>query len=99
MDFCAEKPSQLTAFDEKEARKQIEIQSGCQWKKDRKKVLEELCRRMSQNNIPQSFAIEPYQIQMITKIVMQKPSGSVVKYRVSWEILQTKTVFKKVLLH
>lgn len=80
--FCAEKP-QLTAFDEKEARKQIEIQSGCQWRKDHKKVLEELVRRMNQNNIPQSFAIGPYQICLITKIIMQKPSGSVIKYRVS----------------
>ncbi|XP_029705375.1 MAX gene-associated protein isoform X2 [Takifugu rubripes] len=76
-----EKPPQLTAFDEKEARKQIEIQSGCHWRKDRKKVLEELCRRMNQNNIPESFIIEPYQIRLITKIVMQKPSGSVIKYR------------------
>lgn len=75
------------AFDEKEARKQIEIQSGCEWRKDRKKVLEELCKRMNQNNIPQSFVIEPYQMQLITKIIMQKPSGSVVKYRVSLEVL------------
>lgn len=69
-----------------EARKQIEIQSGCHWRKDRKKVLEELCRRMTQNNIPQSFVIEPYQIHLIAKILMQKPSGSVIKYRVGLEI-------------
>lgn len=88
--FVAEKPSQLTAFDEKEARKQIEIRSGCQWRKDHKKVLEELCRRMNQNNIPENFVIEPYQIRLITKIIMQKPSGSVIKYRVRLEILPNR---------
>lgn len=53
---------------------------------------------MNQNNIPQSFVIEPYQIQLITKIVMQKPSGSVVKYRVSLQVLPDftiQTVFEK----
>eukprot|EP00064_Thunnus_orientalis_P012560 superscaffoldBa00001941_g12595 len=71
-----------TASNETQARKQIEIQSACQWDKDRKMVLEALCRRMNQNKLSQCFCIGPYHIRPITKIFMQKPSGSIVTYRV-----------------
>ncbi|XP_067429478.1 MAX gene-associated protein isoform X2 [Thunnus thynnus] len=71
-----------TASNETQARKQIEIQSACQWDKDRKMVLEALCRRMNQNKLSQRFCIGPYHIRPITKIFMQKPSGSIVTYRV-----------------
>ncbi|CAK6962645.1 MAX gene-associated protein [Scomber scombrus] len=71
-----------SASNETQARKQIEIQSACQWDKDRKMVLEALCRRMNQNRLSQRFYIGPYHIRLITKIFMQKPSGSIVTYRV-----------------
>ncbi|KAM7368132.1 hypothetical protein PAMP_014379 [Pampus punctatissimus] len=71
-----------TASNEAQARKQIEIQSACQWDKDRKTVLEALCRRMNENRLSRRFHIGPYHIRPVTKIFMQKPSGSIVTYRV-----------------
>lgn len=79
----AEKTSQGNTSNETEARKQIEIQSACQWDKDRKKVLEALCRRMNQNRLSQRFFIGPYRIRPVAKIFMRKPSGSLITYRVS----------------
>lgn len=67
---------------EKEARKQIQIQSACDWSKDRKMVLDALCRRMNQNKLSQRFYIGPYRVRPLAKIFMQKPSGSIVTYRV-----------------
>ncbi|XP_026174520.1 MAX gene-associated protein isoform X2 [Mastacembelus armatus] len=77
-----EKTSQESADGETEARKQIQIQSGCDWSKDRKMVLETLCRRMNQNRLTQCFYIGPYRIRPIAKIFVRKPSGSIVIYRV-----------------
>ncbi|XP_076612472.1 uncharacterized protein LOC143336289 [Chaetodon auriga] len=73
--------SQGSTSGETEARKQIEIQSACQWNKDRKKVLETLCRRMNQNKLSRRFCIGPYRIRPVAKIFMKKPSGSIVTYR------------------
>ncbi|XP_035000418.2 MAX gene-associated protein isoform X1 [Hippoglossus stenolepis] len=67
---------------EKEPKKQIQIQSTCQWKKDHKMVLGALCRRMNEKRLSQSFHIGPYLISPLTKISMQKPSGLIVTYRV-----------------
>ncbi|KAI3363786.1 hypothetical protein L3Q82_001394 [Scortum barcoo] len=78
----SEKTSQGTTSDEIGARKQIEIQSACQWGKDRKMVLEALCRRMNQNRLSRRFCIGPYCIRPVAKIFMRKPSGSIVTYRV-----------------
>ncbi|XP_044026184.1 MAX gene-associated protein isoform X2 [Siniperca chuatsi] len=78
----AENISQETTSNETEARKQIEIQSACQWDKDRKMVLEALCRRMNRNRLSQGFCIGPYRIRPVAKIFMRKPSGSIVTYRV-----------------
>lgn len=75
-------PAGKTASKETQARKQVEIQSACQWNKDRKMVLEALYRRMNQNRLSQRFCIGPYHIRPVTKIFMQKPSGSIVTYRV-----------------
>ncbi|XP_068565092.1 uncharacterized protein magl [Cebidichthys violaceus] len=66
---------------EKEAKKQIEIQSACKWVKDRKMVLEALCQRMNQNKLSRRFWVGPYHIHPVTKIFMKKPSGSFVTYR------------------
>ncbi|XP_008283703.1 MAX gene-associated protein, partial [Stegastes partitus] len=78
---AAEKPSQETTAGESEAKKQIQIQSACQWKKDRTMVLEALCERMNQNRLSQRFYVGPYCISPVTKIFMRKPSGSLVTYR------------------
>ncbi|KAM8726589.1 MAX gene-associated protein isoform 2-T3 [Acanthopagrus schlegelii] len=78
----AEKASYGAASVEADARKQIEIQSACQWSKDRKRVLETLCRRMSQNRLSHRFSIGPYRIRPVAKISMRKPSGSLITYRV-----------------
>ncbi|XP_070844164.1 uncharacterized protein [Chaetodon trifascialis] len=78
---AAGQTSQGSTSEEREARKQIEIQSACQWDKDRKKVLETLCRRMNQNKLSQRFCIGPYHIRPVAKIFMKKPSGSIVTYR------------------
>ncbi|XP_073348922.1 MAX gene-associated protein isoform X2 [Pagrus major] len=78
----ADKASQGAASEEAEARKQIEIQSACQWSQDRKRVLETLCRRLNQNRLSQRFSIGPYRIRPVAKISMRKPSGSLVTYRV-----------------
>ncbi|XP_042339360.1 MAX gene-associated protein-like, partial [Plectropomus leopardus] len=78
---AAERASQGTTSSEKEAKKQIEIQSACQWDGDRKKVLEALLRRMKQNKLCRRFYVGPYRVCPIAKIFMQKPSGSIVTYR------------------
>lgn len=78
----AEKDFQGTTSSETEARKQIEIQSACQWDKDHKMVLEALYRRMNQNRLSRRFCIGPYHIRPVAKIFMRKPSGSIVTYRV-----------------
>ncbi|XP_035851241.1 MAX gene-associated protein isoform X2 [Sander lucioperca] len=77
-----EKASQGTTNDEKDAKKQIEIQSACQWAKDREMVLEALCRRMNQNRLSRRFWVGPYCIRPVARIFMRKPSGSIVTYRV-----------------
>ncbi|XP_024146356.1 MAX gene-associated protein, partial [Oryzias melastigma] len=67
---------------EAKARKQIQIQSECEWKNDCKMVLEGLCDRMNQNRLKQPFYIGPYYVSPITKILMRKPSGSIITYRI-----------------
>ncbi|KAL7389187.1 hypothetical protein ABVT39_028064 [Epinephelus coioides] len=79
---AAERAAQTTTSSEKEAKKQIEIQSACQWKVDRKKILETLCRRLKHNRLCRRFYIGPYRIRPIAKIFMQKPSGSIVTFRI-----------------
>ncbi|XP_018551754.1 MAX gene-associated protein [Lates calcarifer] len=78
----AAKICQESTANETGARKQIQIQSLCQWEKDQKMVLDALCRRMNQNRMSQCFCIGPYRIRPVAKIFMQKPSGSTVTYRV-----------------
>ncbi|KAM6992388.1 uncharacterized protein mgab [Tautogolabrus adspersus] len=63
-------------------KKKIEIQSVCQWDKDRKVILEALYGRMMQNRLSRRFYIGPYRIHPLAKISIRKPSGSVVTYRV-----------------
>lgn len=63
-------------------RRQIEIQSVCEWDLDRKRVIETLCRRMSQGKLTQLFRIGPYLVRPLAKISIEKPSGSVITYRV-----------------
>ncbi|KAF7656799.1 hypothetical protein LDENG_00035930 [Lucifuga dentata] len=65
-----------------ELRKQIEIQSACQWDKDSKMVLKALCIRMNQNRLSHRFSVGPYVICPLSKICVRKPSGSTVTYRV-----------------
>ncbi|XP_077949715.1 MAX gene-associated protein isoform X2 [Gasterosteus aculeatus] len=69
------------ASGEKEAKKQIEIQSACQWMKDRQMVLEALCQRMNHNRLSRRFWVGPYRVRPVAKIFMRKPSGSIVTYR------------------
>ncbi|XP_029984833.1 MAX gene-associated protein isoform X2 [Sphaeramia orbicularis] len=71
-----------TSAKEKKARKLIEIQSVCQWSSDRKMVLEALCERMNQNKLSRRFSVGPYRIRPVAKIIMQKPSGNMVTYRI-----------------
>ncbi|KAK2856449.1 hypothetical protein Q5P01_005184 [Channa striata] len=78
----AKNTSQESTASESEARKQIQIQSGCEWNKDRKMVLDALCRRLNQNMLSQHFYVGPYSIRPLTRISMRKPSGSIVTYRV-----------------
>ncbi|KAM7395685.1 hypothetical protein PAMA_007111 [Pampus argenteus] len=80
--LSVEKSAGQMASNEAQARKQIEIQSACQWDKDRKTVLEALRRRMNENRLSQRFSIGPYRIRPVAKIFMRKPSGSIVTYRV-----------------
>ncbi|XP_023285958.1 MAX gene-associated protein-like [Seriola lalandi dorsalis] len=79
---AADMACQESTASETEARKQIQIQSACHWDKDHKMVLEALCRRMNRNRLCQRFYIGPYRIFPVAKIFMQKPSGSIVTYRV-----------------
>ncbi|XP_053301535.1 MAX gene-associated protein [Pleuronectes platessa] len=67
---------------ENEPRKQIQIESACQWKRDHKMVLGALSRRMNEKRLSQSFCIGPYLISPLTKISMPTDSGSIVTYRV-----------------
>ncbi|XP_077443255.1 MAX gene-associated protein [Stigmatopora argus] len=63
-------------------KKQIEIQSVCNWKEDRAMVLENLCTRLNQDNMSEPFNIGPYCIHPVTKIFIKKPAGSNLVYRV-----------------
>ncbi|KAM3603399.1 uncharacterized protein V6R79_021646 [Siganus canaliculatus] len=76
-----ETTSDNTDGNETDVRKQIEIQSACEWDKDRKMVLEALCRRLNQDRLPQRFNIGPYSFRLVAKICMRKPSGSIITYR------------------
>ncbi|KAM9779041.1 MAX gene-associated protein isoform 4-T6 [Syngnathus typhle] len=67
---------------ERMAKKQIEIQSVCNWEEDREMILESLCRRLHQDKLSEPFSIGPYLIHPVTKIFIQKPSGSHLTYRV-----------------
>lgn len=64
------------------AKKQIQIQSMCQWKNDRKMVLEGLFERMNHDRLQKRFYIGPYYISPVTRIVLKKPSGNLITYRV-----------------
>ncbi|XP_069572282.1 uncharacterized protein magl [Brachyistius frenatus] len=77
-----EKKPQEPSSDEKGASKQIEIQSACQWMKDRKVILQALYQRMNRNRLSRRFYVGPYRLCPVTKIFMRKPSGSTVTYRV-----------------
>ncbi|XP_061602784.1 MAX gene-associated protein isoform X2 [Cololabis saira] len=79
---AVEKQPQKTVHSETGAKMQIQIQSVCQWKNDRKMVLEGLCERMKQNRLNQRFYIGPYCVSPVSKIFMRKPSGSHITYRV-----------------
>ncbi|KAM4529041.1 uncharacterized protein mgab [Fundulus diaphanus] len=63
------------------ARKQIEIQSMCQWKMDSKMVLEGLWERMNQNRLHLRFYVGPYCICPVARVILKKPSGNLVIYR------------------
>nr|XP_015803623.2 MAX gene-associated protein isoform X2 [Nothobranchius furzeri] len=77
-----EKPQQGKTFNETEAKKQIQINSLCEWKKDRRMVLDGLYKRLKQNRLHQQFCVGPYCISPVAKIVLQKPSGSIVTFRI-----------------
>lgn len=78
----AEETSNGDLLGETAARKQIEIQSACQWKQDSNMILGALFGRMKQNQLSQRFMVGPYHIHPIAKIFLRKPSGSLIKYRV-----------------
>ncbi|XP_035990080.1 uncharacterized protein magl isoform X2 [Fundulus heteroclitus] len=63
------------------ARKQIEIQSMCQWKTDSKMVLEGLWERMNQNQLHLRFYVGPYCICPVARVILKKPSGNLIIYR------------------
>ncbi|XP_074541561.1 uncharacterized protein mgab isoform X2 [Halichoeres trimaculatus] len=75
--------SQGPASDAVGVKKKIEIQSACSWDKDRRKILEVLYRRMNKDRLSHRFWIGPYRIRPIAKISMQKPTGTVITYRVN----------------
>ncbi|XP_005917749.1 MAX gene-associated protein isoform X2 [Haplochromis burtoni] len=79
---AGENASQETACSEVGARKQIQIQSVCRWQNDQRMILEALCQRMNRDQLSQRFYIGPYRIWPISKIIMRKPSGSIVTYQV-----------------
>ncbi|XP_077597095.1 MAX gene-associated protein isoform X2 [Stigmatopora nigra] len=71
-----------TQMPSKSFKKQIEIQSVCNWKEDRGIVLENLCMRLNQDNMSEPFNIGQYCIHPVTKIYINKPEGSNLVYRV-----------------
>lgn len=73
-----------TVSKEKLIKKQIEIQSVCRWEEDREMILETLCTRLNQDKLSEPFNIGQYLIHPVTKIFIQKPSGSNLTYRVSF---------------
>ncbi|XP_019737969.1 MAX gene-associated protein isoform X4 [Hippocampus comes] len=79
---CEPKKQENTVFKEKLIKKQIEIQSVCRWEEDREMILETLCTRLNQDKLSEPFNIGPYLIHPVTKIFIQKPSGSNLTYRV-----------------
>ncbi|KAM4713504.1 uncharacterized protein mgab isoform 1-T5 [Anableps anableps] len=80
-----QKPVEMPSRDTKaiaiKAKQQIQIQSMCLWKKDRKMVLEGLCERMNQNRLHRRFYIGPYCVSPLTRVILRKPSGNIITYR------------------
>ncbi|XP_071768542.2 MAX gene-associated protein, partial [Centroberyx gerrardi] len=79
---AAGKASLQAKSKETEPTKQVEIQSTCQWGKDRKMVLEGLCQRLKRDNLSPQFCVGPYLIRMVSKIYIKKASGSTITYKV-----------------
>ncbi|XP_028253501.1 MAX gene-associated protein [Parambassis ranga] len=71
-----------TTSSDPQAKTKIEIQSGCQWKKDHKMVLEALCQRLKENRLTRRFYVGPYCVSPVARIFMRKSSGSTITYRV-----------------
>ncbi|XP_047243375.1 uncharacterized protein magl isoform X2 [Girardinichthys multiradiatus] len=78
-----QKPVEMPSQDTKaiKVKKQIQIQSMCQWRMDRKMVLEGLCERMNQNRLHLLFYIGPYCISPVTRVILKTPSVTVITYR------------------
>lgn len=76
-----------TTSSDPQAKTKIEIQSGCQWKKDHKMVLEALCQRLKENRLTRRFYVGPYCVSPVARIFMRKPSGSTITYRVCLRVV------------
>ncbi|XP_038141998.1 MAX gene-associated protein isoform X1 [Cyprinodon tularosa] len=75
-----ETPLDTTAVGRK-VKKQIQIQSLCQWKKDGKMVLKGLCERLNQDRLHQRFCIGPYCVHPVSRLVLKKPNVTLITYR------------------
>ncbi|XP_014899610.1 MAX gene-associated protein isoform X1 [Poecilia latipinna] len=81
-DLTHQKPADVdTRPVAAKVKQQIQIQSMCLWKNDRKMVLEGLCDRMNQNRLHQRFYIGPYRVSPLTRVTLRKPSGTIITYR------------------
>ncbi|XP_028296033.1 MAX gene-associated protein isoform X2 [Gouania willdenowi] len=78
----SEKTSPGAGYNVNKARTKIQILSTCSWDEDRIMVLKALCERMSQNRLDKDFYIGPYCVNPINKVLIQKPNGKLVTYRV-----------------
>lgn len=80
---CAEHLARCRSIPHKAGlRKQMEIQSLCEWHNDRKRVVESLTRRMFQDKLPRRFPLGPYRVCLVSKTFLKKPSGSTLIYKV-----------------
>ncbi|XP_054900630.1 MAX gene-associated protein isoform X2 [Poeciliopsis prolifica] len=80
-DVTHQKPDSDTRPVAAKTKQQIQIQSMCLWKNDRKMVLEGLCDRMNQNRLHRRFYIGPYCITPVTRVTLRKPSGTIITFR------------------
>ncbi|KAM9355013.1 uncharacterized protein mgab [Pholidichthys leucotaenia] len=82
VEKTAEKSSQETESAESKIKRQIQIESACNWENDHKMILGALCQHITKDQPSECFTIGSYCISPISRIMIQKQNGSELIYKV-----------------